>query len=159
MEELICNECKGRKFRKISASEYECEYCGAVIKEAVEQAAPKVVIVRQQNQAPQPQAIVTPFPPEVSFGANCKDGTVWLGGKLFITPDKFIFKPHSFNFSGGNLSPREWRIVDIVGYVKGLLTYLDIKMRDGGKVKLAVNGKNNIINVLEDRRKYWLEKN
>lgn len=155
MEELVCKECKGRKFRKISDTEYECEYCGGIIKEATKPEAPKVVIV--QHQAP--QQIVSPFPPEVSYAANLKDGIMtWLGGKLVIYPDKFAFVPHSFNFSTGNLSPREWKIKDIEGYVKGMLTYFDIKMKDGKKVQLAVNGKKNIINQLEERRKYWLEK-
>lgn len=157
MEELVCKECKGRKFRKISDTEYECEYCGAIIKEEAKPvSAPQVVVIQQ----PTPQRkIVSPFPPEVSYGANLKDGFMnWLGGKLIIYPDKFAFEPHSFNFTSGNLSAREWSITDIVGYVKGMLTYFDIKLKDGKKVQLAVNGKKNIINQLEERRKYWLEK-
>lgn len=155
MEELICNECKGRKFRKISESEYECQYCGAIIKEAVKPESPKIVIVQPQVQ---PKAIVSPFPPEISYAANLKNGILdWLGGKLVIYPDKFAFIPHSFNFSSGNISSREWKIEDIIGYVRGFLTYFDIKMKDGSKIELAVNGKKNIINALEERRKYWLE--
>lgn len=154
MEDLFCNECKGRRFRKISASEYECEYCGAIIKETATQETPKVVIV---NQSAKTRTLVTPFPPEVSYGARCNEGLTWVGGRIIINPDKFVFAPHSFNFRG-NLSPREWRIKDIVGYVKGLLTFLDIKMTDGSKIKLSVNEKNKIINALEERRKYWLKK-
>lgn len=156
MEELVCKECKGRKFRKISNTEYECKYCGAVvIKDPPTQSAPKVVVIQQPVQ---PQPIVSPFPPEISYAANFKDGPIiWLGGKLIIYPDKFSFVPHSLNFGCGNLSAREWKITDIAGYMKGMLTYFDIKMKDGTKINLAVNGKKNIINQLEERRKFWLE--
>lgn len=154
MEELICNECKGRKFRKISDTEYECEYCGAIIKEDAKQETPQVVIVQQPIE---PQVIVTPFPNEVSYSASCKDGSAWVGGKLVINPDIFSFIPHSFNFSG-NLSPREWNITDIVEYVKGKLSCLDIKMKDGSKVKLSCNDRDKIIYQLEERRKYWVGK-
>lgn len=157
MNDLICTNCKGRKFRKLNSSEYECEYCGAVIKETPEQNTPKVVNVQQTIQ---PQPLVTPFPPEISYGANLKEGMLlWLGGKLIIYPDKFSFVPHSFNFAGGNLSAREWRIIDIAGYVKGMFRYFDIKMKDGTKIKLASNGKKKIIKQLEERRKFWLENN
>lgn len=153
MEELICNECKGRKFRKISASEYECEYCGSVIKETVQPQSPKVVIVQQPAQ---PQPIVTPFPPEISFRAGLREGFNILSGRLIIYPDKFVYEPDSVNF-GGNLSPREWRIVNIAGYIKGFASLLDIKMKESGKIRFSVIEKGTIINALEDRRKFWLE--
>ncbi|MDE7166239.1 MAG: TFIIB-type zinc ribbon-containing protein [Bacteroidaceae bacterium] len=158
MDELICPECKGRKFRKISSLEYECEYCGAVIKDTSTQSTPKVFVIQQPTQ---PQPIVTPFPPEISYVAVLSTG-FWdaLEGKLIIYPDKFAFTPSSSftnRLNGGNLSSREWRISDISGYVKGMWV-LDIKMMDGTKIKLSVNNKKSIIDALEERRKYWIEK-
>lgn len=152
MKELICSECKGRKFRKISATEYECEYCGAIIKEE-QKATPEKIVIIQQSQ---PQPIVTPFPSEISFAASLREGIKTYGGKLKIYPDKFIFEPHAFNF-GGNLSNRQWEITDIIGYSKGLLTLLDFKMNNHKTIHLAINKKRSIINELEARRKFWLE--
>lgn len=151
MEELVCNECKGRKFRKISETEYECEYCGAITKDTA-QVVPKVVVI----QPTQPQQIVTPFPPEISYSASLREGFNTLAGKIIIYPDKFVFKPESI-FNTGNLSPREWRIMDINGYTKGMFAFLDVKMKDGKKIHLSVYGKKTIITELEARRKYWLE--
>lgn len=151
MEELVCNECKGRKFRKISETEYECEYCGAITKDTA-QVVPKVVVI----QPTQPQQIVTPFPSEISYSASLREGFNTLTGKIIIYPDKFVFKPESI-FNTGNLSPREWRIVDINGYTKGMFAFLDVKMKDGKKIHLSVYGKKTIITELEARRKYWHE--
>ena len=78
-------------------------------------------------------------------------------GRLIIYPDKFVFQPQSI-FNTGNLSPREWRIVDIAGYTKGMLTFLDVKLKDGKKIHLAVNGKSKIIKELEERRKFWINR-
>lgn len=153
MDELVCKECRGRRFRKISATEYECEYCGAIIKEAPKPGNEKIVIIQQV----QPQPIVSPFPNEISYTASLREGFNTLNGKLVIYPDKFSFVPQSV-FNTGNLSPREWKIVDITGYVKGMITFLDIKMTDNKKIHLAIQWKRKIIKELEARRKYWLEK-
>lgn len=157
MEELICNECKGRKYRKISASEYECEYCGAVIKEAVEQAAPQVVIVQQQTQEPQPKAIVSPFPPEVSYTGSRNDSmTRGTTGRLVIYPDKFAFIADTSNiFNRGNLSNQEWNIINIAGYTKGAINMLDIKYKNGDIVNFSFTNRDQIIRLLEERRKFW----
>ncbi|MCF0185568.1 MAG: hypothetical protein HUJ98_03655 [Bacteroidaceae bacterium] len=33
MKEMTCPECKGKSFRKISYDKYECNYCGATVKD------------------------------------------------------------------------------------------------------------------------------
>ena len=151
MEELICKECNGRKFRKLNASDYQCEYCGAIIKDVSASAAPKVVVI----QNTQPQTIETPFPNEVSYRANLREGGITQTGRLIIYPDMFVFSPEG-RFNKGNLSPREWKITDIAGYTKGLFT-LDIKLKNGTKAILYIDKKKSIINLLEERRKFWLE--
>lgn len=155
MDELICSECKGRKFRKISDSEYECEYCGAVIKDTSYTPPPQVIVVNSEA----PQQVDTPFPKEISYNANLKEGLYTLVGQLIILPDKFVFKvlKHSA-FYFGNLSPREWNIIDISECIKGILFNLKIKMRDNTSVRLEVHGGKRIINELVARRKYLLEK-
>lgn len=148
MEYIVCSECKGRKFRKISNTEYECEYCGAIIKEAAKPEAPKIVIVQQQA----PQQIVTPFPGKVSYDASYRDESMkWLAGKLIIYPDKYVFVPRC------GTSTREWCIKDIVGYEKVILGVLLIKMKDGKIIPFSARGNPDvIINMFEERRKYFL---
>lgn len=153
MENFVCSECHGRRFQKISSTEYECEYCGAIIKTTAP-ASPKVVVVQQTM----PKPIATPFPAELSYLATLREGFNSLSGKIYIYPDKFAFCPSSSILNGGNLSPREWRIVDITGYTKGILALLDIKVKDGSKIRLSVNNKKVIINALEERRKFWLQR-
>ncbi|MDE7136265.1 MAG: hypothetical protein K2N91_06505 [Muribaculaceae bacterium] len=147
MEELICKECKGRKFRKINGSEYECEYCGAIIKDT------SVGIVQEIN--PKPKA--TPFPAEISFAGKLREGINTTLGKLIIYPDRFVFVPVAMT-SSGNLSPREWNIIDIAGYINCALTKAYVKMKDGTTFYLEVPGLK-IIEELESRRKYWVGEN
>lgn len=90
------------------------------------------------------------FPAEISFPANFNKGLLSQGGKLTITPDKLIFKPHSFNL--GSKSERVYNIKDIKGYEKGMLTFLYVLFSDGTKIKLTVSNKTEIINALEARR-------
>ena len=146
MEELICKECKGRKFRKINDLEYECEYCGAIIKDT------SVRVV--QEVYPKPK--VSPFPAEISFTGKLREGINTISGKLIIYPDKFVFVPFSINT--GNLSPREWNINDITGYINCALTKAYVKMKDGTSFYLEVPGLK-IIEELERRRKYWIGEN
>lgn len=159
MEELICNECKGRKFRKLNESEYECEYCGAVIKDTTVPETQKVVIIQQH--IPQPEEIVSPFPPEVSYaGSRIDSMTKGTTGRLVIYPDKFAFIPDTSNiFNRGNLSPMEWKITDIAGYTKAAISMLDIKFKNGDKENFTFTNKEQIIKLLEERRKYWAAQN
>lgn len=155
MEELVCKECKGRKFRKISATEYECEYCGAVCKDtSAASGKPQIVIVN--NAGPKP--IETPFPPEISYHSGLREGINTQKGRLAITPDKFMFIPNSIH-NTGNLSTREWKISDIEGYTKGALAFLDIKMNNRKSIHLSITNRSKIISELEERRKFWAKHN
>lgn len=90
------------------------------------------------------------FPQEITYSANFNEGLNSIGGKLIITPLQFIFHPHKINF--GDLSDRIFNICDIVGYEKGILSFMYIKLKDGRKIKLTVWDKQGIINELEARR-------
>lgn len=65
--------------------------------------------------------------PETTFAANHVIGGNSQGGHLWITDKEVFFKPHRLNF--GDLSKRYVKISDIIGYEKGLLTYLTIKTK------------------------------
>ena len=91
------------------------------------------------------------FPSQIEYMANFNEGANAIGGKLIITPDKIIFKAHRLNF--GNLSDRIFKIQDVAGYRKGILTYLYIQFKDGREIKLAVWKKQEIITEIENRRK------
>lgn len=158
MEDLVCNECKGRKFRKISNTEYECEYCGAIIKEILKTESPQIVIVQQPIEN-KPEPIVSPFPAEVSYaGSRSYSITSFSEGRFIINPDKFIFEPNTSNiFNTGNLSPQEWRITDIAGYTNGAMARFTIRMKNGEDIAFASPNKKQIIKLLEERRKYWAE--
>lgn len=90
------------------------------------------------------------FPQEITYNANFNEGLNSIGGKLIITPAQFVFHPHKVNF--GDLSDRVFNISDIVGYEKGFLSFMYIKLKDGRKIKLTVWDKQGIINELEARR-------
>ena len=96
------------------------------------------------------------FPSAIEYMANFNEGANAIGGKLIITPDQIIFKAHKFNF--GNLSDRIFKIQDVSGYRKGILTYLYIKFNDGREIKLAVWKKQEIITEIENRRKRLIAK-
>lgn len=153
MNELICTNCKGRRFRKISAYEYECEYCGAINREIVTMVAPQVSIANDFT----PEVLPSPFPVELSFEACYIEGFDTYTGQLLIYPDKFRFEPGSnpMNLINFNNRPREWKINDIVGFNKGFMGIFNIKMKNGRKLHFSVYGKERIINLLEERRKYW----
>ncbi len=91
------------------------------------------------------------FPPEITFNANLQDGLNALGGKIIITPELLVFRPHALNF--GDMSDRVFQIKDIVGYNKGFLTRFSVKLSNGMSIKFAVWQKQRIIDALEERRK------
>lgn len=98
----------------------------------------------------QENVYIQTFPQEITYNANLNEGLNSIGGKLIITPSQFVFHPHKVNF--GDLSDRVFNISDIVGYEKGFLSFMYIKLKDGRKIKLTVWDKQGIINELEARR-------
>jgi hypothetical protein len=92
------------------------------------------------------------FPPAIEFKANLNEGINSIGGTLVITPETLIFKAHSINF--GNLSDRVFPIKDIVGFKKGLLTFLYINFANGQRIKLTLWNKQKVIDEIEARKKY-----
>lgn len=159
MDELVCPSCRGRQFTKISEHSYECRYCGALIKENIKDyqspvpPASQTIIIQQPVEAPPD---ITPFPTEISYAATLREGMIPYLGKLTIYPDKFVFVPEML--SKGNLSPREWNVTDIIGFTKGAFYNLHIKVRNHNDVHLNMYGGKRIINELEARRRFWLEK-
>lgn len=92
------------------------------------------------------------FPCEIEYMANFNEGMNSIGCKLIITSDQLIFRVHSLNF--GDLSNRVFNIKDIVGYRKGILSFMYISFVDGREIKLTVWKKQEIINELENRKQY-----
>lgn len=92
--------------------------------------------------------------PEIEYAANFNEGINSIGGKLIITSELLIFKAHKLNF--GDLSERIFYIKDIVGYRKGMLTFLHISFADGRTIKLTVWNKQEVIDELEKRRRRLL---
>lgn len=90
------------------------------------------------------------FPPERIFPANFNEGLNSIGGKIIITPEQLIFRANSLNL--GNRSDRVFDIKDIVGFRKGILTFLYVSFNDGTIIKLSVWKKKEIIQELEARK-------
>lgn len=101
----------------------------------------------ETNVSPQNSIV---FPDQIEFKANFNEGLNSIGGKLYITPTQLIFHPHSVNF--GDLSDRVFNICDIIGYEKGILSFMYISFKNGLRIKLTVWSKQKIINELEARR-------
>lgn len=91
------------------------------------------------------------FPSSIEYKANFNEGLNSIGGKIIITPTQLIFHPHSINF--GNLQDRVYEIAQILGYEKGILTFMHISFVNGERIKLTVWNKTEIIEQLEARRK------
>lgn len=96
------------------------------------------------------------FPQSIEYNANFNEGLNSIGGKIIITPTQLIFHAHKLNI--GDLRDRVFDISRIVGYEKGILTFMYIKFDDGSKIKLTVWSKDEIINQLEARRTSLLNK-
>ncbi len=90
------------------------------------------------------------FPAEITFAANFNETSNSLGGKLIITPQLLVFRPHSLNI--GDLSDRIFDIRNITGYKKGFMTFLFIYFNNGQTISLSVWKKQQIIDELEIRR-------
>lgn len=92
------------------------------------------------------------FPEQITFMANFNEPSGnSLGGKLIITPQLLVFRPHSVNF--GDLSDRVFDIRNITGYKKGFLTFLHIYFNDRPAICLSVWKKQQIIDELENRKR------
>ena len=104
------------------------------------------------NDFPKAPVASSPFPEILQFKANLNEGMLSTGGNLVITPTQLIFRPHAINV--GNRNHRVYEISEIVGYKKGMLTFMDILFRNGLTIKLTVWNKQKIIDELEARRKY-----
>lgn len=96
------------------------------------------------------------FPQSIEYNANFNEGLNSIGGKIIITPTQLIFHAHKLNI--GDLRDRVFDISRIVGYEKGILTFMYVKFDDGSKIKLTVWSKDEIINQLEARRTSLLNK-
>lgn len=95
------------------------------------------------------------FPPEITYLANFNEvGGNSLGGKIIITPEFLVFRPHSVNF--GDLSDRVFEIRNITGYRKGFLTFFYISFAGGWEISLSVWKKQEIMDALESRRRVLL---
>ena len=95
--------------------------------------------------------------PEIEFTANqvLENGNT-QGGHLWITEYEVVFKPHKLNF--GPLGKRYIKIQDVIGYQKGMMTYMSIFTNDGYEMVLAVWSKDEIINEIEKRRDNYFKK-
>lgn len=91
------------------------------------------------------------FPAEITFAANFNESSNSLGGKLIITPQLLVFRPHSLNL--GDLSDRIFDIRNITGYKKGFMTFLYIYFNNGQAISLSVWKKQQIIDELENRKR------
>lgn len=97
-----------------------------------------------------PQYIInmnnTPNFPELSYKVNYGN----KGGKIRITPNELIFKPHLLNF--GNKNEVFLSIKDICGYEKSGPTQFSIFLSTGYQMDLVAWKKGEIIRALEERR-------
>lgn len=98
----------------------------------------------QSNQRPQQ------FPAEISFPANFNDFGNSIGGKLIITPEYLVFRPHKLNF--GDKSERVFELRTVSGYKKGFLTLLYIYFNNGHRICLTVWKKQQVIEEIEARK-------
>jgi hypothetical protein len=97
-----------------------------------------------------------PLAQEISFLANYFMGLNAVGGKLHINETTAVFKAHRLNLGG--LREKVIPLADITGYSKGVLTILNVYLRNGEKIKFAVYNRDNIINALEVRRQAYYQK-
>ena len=135
-----------------------CKYCDSVnaIPVFVPQATSKVVRNEPSYNTVQDEIILREVIPEVKYAANhyITPGNA-QGGHIWITDHELYFKPHKFNF--GDLSKRYIRIQDICGYEKGPLTFLTIHTKKGYAMELVTWKKDEIINILEAKRRAHFE--
>ena len=108
----------------------------------------------QPQPQPQPQPHNYPEPPIVEFHANLEQGSKAIGGKIIIAPDRFVFRPHMFNF--GNKQIYTYNIRDIRRYNKGFLGLFTVIFNDGSKASFTVWNKQRVIDELEARRQRLL---
>lgn len=95
------------------------------------------------------------FPDFIERMASVPKFPIFSSGKLIITPTQLIFHPYSVNL--GNTRDKIYEIKNIVGYEKGLLTYLYLYLSNGDKLTFTVYGRDEIISELEERRKYIMQ--
>ena len=126
-----------------------CKYCSSVI-------AIIPPSTSQTDAGEAKQSVLRKVEPEIEYKANHNIGSNSQGGKLWITKDEVVFKPHSLNF--GPLGKRYIRIQDIVGYEKGFLTNMTIYTKNGYQMDLVVWKKDEIISEIESRRVDYFER-
>lgn len=132
-ESLFCTEC-GKPIPQVNV----CPHCGESVNEG------------EVSCSKCGQMIKSSFPDFIEHKANFNSGLNSIGGKIVITPTQLIFRAHAFNI--GNHNDRIFEIKDIVGYKKGMLTFLYVSFSNGEDIKLSVWEKDLIINQLEERR-------
>lgn len=118
-------------------------------------AEPEAASSRAEISEPASQAPQTVFPPEIEFKANLNKGFTSKGGKLIITPEQLIFRPHAVNI--GNRDESVYEIKDITGYNRGVLTFMHIYFRNAQRVKFVVWDKGGVIEALELRRQAYFK--
>ena len=126
------------------AQAFICKYCSSVV----------AVIPRTPSQIEESKTelpILRKVEPELKYQANHQVSALNAqGGRLWITKDEVVFKPHALNV--GPLGKRYIRIQDVVGYKKGALTHMSIFTKSGYEMDIVVWKKDEIINEIEKRR-------
>lgn len=146
-EPLMCPHCGAPLTVDISTGALICQYCKSIIAVSTE---PRV-----EDMGHGVRFILRTVEPELEYGANFNDGISAQGGKLWITREEVVFKPHKFNL--GNLGKKYIRIQDVAGYSKGFLTLFSIWTKNGDEMPLVVWKKNEIIQEIEKRRHEFFE--
>lgn len=141
-----CPNCGGSFELDTECEAFICQYCNSII-------AYTPRAIAEKEDIPELRQVE----PELEFPANHVLGRGnTQGGHLWITEHEVVFKPHRFNL--GPLGKRYIKIEDVVGYSKGILTFMSIFTKDGYEMELAVWDKDEIINEIEKRRDKYYKK-
>ena len=92
-----------------------------------------------------------------TFLASLCESVIAQGGQITITADQLLFKAHAINF--GDTSLKAWDIRSICGYEKTFPTFLTIYFNDRKAYKFSLYNRNEVMRILEERRRYFYENN
>ena len=87
--------------------------------------------------------------------ANIQRGIEQVGGKLYLTNERIIFKSHKFNFQSGNTEIKLENISSVIkswtkflGFIPLVPNSIKLSTKEGSKFRFVINGRSKWISAI-----------
>ena len=87
--------------------------------------------------------------------ANIQRGIEQVGGKLYLTNERIIFKSHKFNFQSGNTEIKLENISSVnkswtkfLGFIPLVPNSIKLSTKEGSKFRFVINGRSKWISAI-----------